>query len=171
MPALCCYDTYISLKMTLKCTRGSNIVLFIYSLGRILETAWALQNMPLWSKPGLWHEDHQQMWNGKPGHQGIHDYCPQLPVRAASLGATQRDEPWEDTPCHALSLAREEEDGIEWFLPMYWPWVHPVQKHGKAPHHPGCVNSASVWFRPHFSPGTPLQWNLQLNYPLIHSVD
>lgn len=45
MPALCCYDTYISLKMTLKCTRGSNIVLFIYSLGRILETAWALQNM------------------------------------------------------------------------------------------------------------------------------
>lgn len=36
MPALCCYDTYISLKMTLKSTRGSNIVLFICSLGKAL---------------------------------------------------------------------------------------------------------------------------------------
>lgn len=36
MPALCCYDTHISLKMTLKSTRGSNIVLFICSLGMAL---------------------------------------------------------------------------------------------------------------------------------------
>lgn len=36
MPALCCYDTYVSQKMTLKSTRGSNIVLFICSLGRAL---------------------------------------------------------------------------------------------------------------------------------------
>lgn len=36
MPALCCYDTYISLKMTLKSTRGSNIVLFICFLGKAL---------------------------------------------------------------------------------------------------------------------------------------
>lgn len=50
--------------------------------------------------------------------------------------------------------------------PSCWPWVHPVQKQGKAPHHPGCVNSASMCFRPHFSPGTPWQWNLQLNYPI-----
>lgn len=34
MPALCCYDTCISPKMTLKSTRDSNIFLFICSPGR-----------------------------------------------------------------------------------------------------------------------------------------
>lgn len=102
MPALCCYDTHISLKMTLKSNRGSNTVLFICSLGRALILRGGLSTAeydPCQENLASGMRASWQVWHGKPAQvQGVHNYCPLPPSRAASVWDTEKVESPEETP-------------------------------------------------------------------------
>jgi len=96
--------------MTLKSTRGSNIVLFICSLGRALTLRDSLNT----AEYGPCQENFasgmrtvtSMTLEASPGGQGMHGYCPQPPGRTASLRDRQRDELVQETPLPRTEVHR-----------------------------------------------------------------
>lgn len=160
MPALCCYDTYISLKMTLKSTRGSNIVLFIRSLGRALTLRDSLSTaeygpcqknfasgMRTVSKCDM---GSQPRGSGRARLLPAAAWQDGIPLRQAKGWATGGDSPAMHWSSQTWSQGQGVDPGFILCKSMEKLLVTP------------CVNGASVCFRPCFSPGSPLQWSLHL---------
>lgn len=106
MPALCCYDTYISVKMTLKSTRGSNTVVFIGSLGRALTLGDSLSPAEYGPCPENFASGLRTMasvtWGASPGAHMAIARCylaGQHPFETCN-GMRHQKRP----PCHALRL-------------------------------------------------------------------